>query len=725
LLRDFRRGGCRADPVDRAAQAQEEVMKRIFKIAQLLLAAAFLLLACQISGTATPSVSSTQVTGPGTQVAGPTAQANTYTSEENGISIQYPKGWSNQTPDSSSSALTTFVSSDSSVQSLLLIQGANSGDTPESVAKPLNAEVLTGLSDIATVSDAAFPFADNTQGWMIVSTAKNSGGQELKISLTVGIYGSRVYMLLTFGLTNAYDYYASEINALAAAIQLSSPVIAGVSREAALFLSGSESTNPREFDPATTHGSGDKLVYSGLVSFDPDLNLVPEIAESWDISADGTVYTFHLRTNAKFHDGRAVTAQDFIYSWERTANPVTGSDTVLTYLGDIVGVKDMRDGKATSVSGLKVIDDQTLQVTIDAPKPYFLLKLTYPTAFVLDKKNVESGSEWYRTPNGTGPYKLTRWDSFSMMIYQANPDFYLGEPAIKTIVVQLYSGVGIRLYESGEIDITGVSTSDVPRVLDPNDPLHADMHSAVDLCTSYITFDVTQPPFDDPKVRQAFTMAFDRQKYLDVVYNGIGLPAAGLYPPALPGFNPDLVGLPYDPAQARQLLAESKYGSAAGLPPIIFTEAGIGNDAGPSAAAMAQMWEQNLGVTITIENLDPNNYSDLLYSGQHGQLFDYGWCADYPDPENFADALFNTGAQQNLGHYSNPALDAILNQARTEQDVTKRIQLYQQAEQMIVQDAPALFTVHSISYVLVKPYIKGYVLTPIDIPLERYLSIKH
>jgi oligopeptide transport system substrate-binding protein len=706
-------------------------MKRSLKTAQLLLAAAFLLLACQISGTATPSVSGTQATGSSTQVTGPGGStatpvpANTYVSEENGISIQYPKGWTNQAPDSSSSASTTFVSPDSSVQSFLYIQGANSGDIPESAAKQLNADALTGLSDITTISDAAFQFDDNTQGWMIISTATVNSGQEIKVGMAIGIRGSRVYMLLTYGLTNAYDYYESDINALAAGIQLYSPVIAGVSREDALFLSGSESTNPREFDPATTHSSGDKLAYSGLVSFDTNLNLVPEIAESWDISTDGTVYTFHLRTNAKFHDGRAVTAQDFIYSWERAANPATSSDTVLTYLGDIVGVNEMHAGTASSISGLKAIDDHTLQVTIDASKPYFLLKLTLPVAFVVDRSNIESGSEWYRTPNGTGPYKLTRWDSFSMMIYQANPDFYLGEPSIKTIVVQLYSGVGIRLYESGEIDMTGVASYDVPRVLDPNDPLHADMRSAVDLCTSYITFDVTQPPFDDPKVRQAFTMAFDRQKYLDVVYQGVGLPALGLYPPALPGFNPDLKGLPYDPAQARQLLAESKYGGAAGLPPIVFTDSGIGNDAGPGAAAMAQMWEQNLGVTITIENLDPNNYSDLLYSGQHGQLFDYGWCADYPDPENFADALFNTGAQQNLGHYSNPALDAILNQARTEQDVTKRIQLYQQAEEIIVQDAPALFTVHGIAYVLVKPYVKGYVLTPIDIPLERYLSIKH
>jgi oligopeptide transport system substrate-binding protein len=210
-----------------------------------------------------------------------------------------------------------------------------------------------------------------------------------------------------------------------------------------------------------------------------------------------------------------------------------------------------------------------------------------------------------------------------------------------------------------------------------------------------------------------------------VVSNSVGLPANGLFPPALPGYNLDLKGLPYDPQQARTLLAQSKYGGPQGLPAIVFTAQGIGNTASSDVAAMAQMWQQNLGVQITIENLEPDKYYDLLNSGKHGQIFSGGWCADYPDPENFADVLFHTGAQQNIGSYSNPALDAILDQARVEQDVTKRIQLYQQAEQIIVQDAPALFISHDVIYMLVKPYVKGFVLTPIDIPIERYLSLQH
>jgi oligopeptide transport system substrate-binding protein len=239
-----------------------------------------------------------------------------------------------------------------------------------------------------------------------------------------------------------------------------------------------------------------------------------------------------------------------------------------------------------------------------------------------------------------------------------------------------------------------------------------------------VVFDSSKPPFDDAKVRQAFSMAFDRQKYIEVVLRGQALPATGLYPPGLPGFNIALKGLPYDPEKARQLLAESKYGGPAGLPDVVFTNAGFGSYVSGDVAALAQMWQQNLGVTITVENLDPNFFYDQIYAGNHGQIFDGGWCADYPDPENFADILFHSASAQNTGNYSNPALDALLEKARVEQDVTTRIATYQQAEQMIVDDAPVLFTTHSLSYQLVRPYVKGFAFTPISISIERYMWLE-
>lgn len=498
----------------------------------------------------------------------------------------------------------------------------------------------------------------------------------------------------------------------------------GVPLDQAIVYSGGESANLRDYDPATTYSAGDKLVFSGLVSLDTNLNIRPDLAETWEVSADGTVYTFHIHPDAKFHDGRDVTAQDVVFSWERAASPELQSDTVLTYMGDIVGVREKYFGEADSISGLKVIDEKTLQVTIDAPKPYFLMKLTFPTSYIVDEDNVSIGEEWVRQPNGTGPYKLREWKSYEYIVYEANRDFYLGAPSIPYVVYKLYAGDDVRLFETGEVDLAGVGLYDVERMLDPNEPLNRNLVSGVNLCTNYVTFDATKPPFDDVNVRKAFSMAFDRQRYIDVLYQGLVLPAVGLYPPGLPGFDYGLEGLPFDPEGARELLEQSKYGGPEGLPEIVYTNSGVGSYVGGNVAALAEMWEEYLGVTIKVENLDYNFYYEQIFSGNHGQIFDGGWCADYPDPENFADVLFHSGVPQNHGGYSNPELDALLESARVEPDVTRRIEMYQQAERIIVDDAPVLFLTHSLSYQLVQPYVKGFVYTPISISLERYMWLE-
>lgn len=498
----------------------------------------------------------------------------------------------------------------------------------------------------------------------------------------------------------------------------------GVPFDQALVYNGGESANLRNYDPATTYSSGDKLVFSGLVQLDQNLTIRPDLAETWEVSGNGTIYTFKIRENAKFHNGRDVTAQDVVFSWERAASPEMASDTVLTYLVDIVGVREKALGEAESISGLKVIDDKTLQVTIDAPKPYFLMKLTFPTSYIVDKENVSMGEEWVRQPNGTGPYKMQEWRSGEYIVYEANQDFYLNVPSIPYVVVKIYAGDDVRLFETGDVDVAGVGLYDVERMLNPSEPLSRNLISGVDLCTSYVVFDVTMPPFDDINVRKAFSMAFDRQRYVDVLYRGVAIPAVGLYPPGLPGFDYGLQGLPYDPEQARELLKQSKYGGPEGMPEIVYTNSGVGSYVGGAVAALVEMWEQNLGVKIKIENLDFNFYYSQLFSGNHGQIFDGGWCADYPDPENFADVLFHSNVPQNFGGYSNPELDTLLEAARIETDVTQRIAMYQEAERIIVNDAPVLFTTHSLSYQLVQSYVKGYVHTPISISSERYMWLE-
>jgi oligopeptide transport system substrate-binding protein len=497
--------------------------------------------------------------------------------------------------------------------------------------------------------------------------------------------------------------------------------LAAYTRAETLYLSGGESSNPEYYDPATSRNWNEESVFTGLFTLDPQMRLIPDLVERWDVK-NGTMYTFSLRKNAFFHDGKPVTAKDVAYSWERAADPKTDSSTVLTYLGDIVGLQAMHDGEADHISGLRIVDDYTLEVTIDAPKPYFLYKLTYPTAFIVDRQNVESGSDWYRHPNGTGPYKLRQWDSMKQIIYERNEKFYLRLPAIRYIVVQLYTGIPARLYESGSVDIAPLYSYDVPRMTDPANPLSQELTTGVDLCTSYVVLNTNLPPFDDIKVRQAFSMAVDRQQYVDLVSNNTVLPATGLYPPGLPGRRDGLPGLPYHPEEARRLLSESKYASG-NFPKVIFSEDGYGSYIRPGVSALIAMWKKNLGISVTVENLAPDRSLDSWPTSKHSNIMAAGWCADYPDPENFADALFHTDSYFNAGSYSNLELDALLKSARTESDLQKRLTLYQQAEDIIIKDAPVVFLSHSMSYVLVKPYIRGYVLTPISIPIERYLSI--
>ncbi len=676
----------------------------------------------QAAGTPTPTPTKMPTphlptaTLPGT----PEAEAGRYENPDLGVSFRYPRSWVAE-PGAEEGSLMTLIDFLNGVIVFAGYEPMPPATTLEGMAQEMRDALSTGVSGVEHLGDEAVTLDDGREAWQSEFSVTAHDGSPVRVIIVLTARSGRLFTLLAFGEPDGLDQDREQIDEIIGSITLDTPRLYGIPREEALFLPGGESTNPRDYDPAVS--GGDDLVFSGLVAFNPQLEVVPDLAESWDVSSDGTVYTFHLRNNARFHDGRPVTAQDVVYSWERAADPETDSDTVLTYLGDIVGVRDKHEGNAGSIGGLKAIDERTLQVTIDAPKPYFVMKLAYGTAAVVDRANVESGPEWYRTPNGAGPYKLIRWDPFELRLYERDEDFYLDPPAIRFIVMPLFSGIPIRLYETGDVDIAGVGTYDAERVRDPEEPLNADLLEGVSMCTSFVTFDVTEPPFDDPKVRQAFALAVDRQRYIDVVLRGISLPAHGVYPPAMPGYDVSYAGLPFDPELARQRLAESSYGSAENLPPIVFTSGGFGSDVDSDVAALAQMWQTNLGVTIEVENLEPDKFFDKLHDGEHGQLFSYGWCADYPDPENFADVLFHSDAQQNLGKYSNPELDALLEAARVERDVDRRIEMYQQAERMIVEDAAGIFLNHGLSFVLVKPYIEGYVLAPIAVPIERYLSI--
>ena len=495
---------------------------------------------------------------------------------------------------------------------------------------------------------------------------------------------------------------------------------------AELMLPGGD---PMTLDPAlagdATSATYVVEIFGGLVTIDKDLKIVPDIAASWEVSPDGKVYTFHLRENVVFqYTNRLVTAADLKYSLERTADPDTASIVAEAYLGDIVGAKDMIRGRADSIKGGEVVDDFTLRITIDEPKPYFLAKLTYPTAFVVDKGQIESNPRnWMKKPHGTGPYKVKNWTPGESIVLEANDRYHLGAPAIKTVEFLLSGGSLLTMYENDEIDVSPVGINDIERVTDPSDPLSKDYVTADDLSVSYLGFNTQKPPFDDPKVRQAFGYALDREKIVEVVRKNMLPMAHSIMPPGLPGYNPNAKTPGYDPEKAKQLLAESKYGGTGGLADVTITQVGGGATTDPDTEAMIEMWKDNLGVDVQIEQTEEATFWQDLDKGQY-QMFTAGWVLDYPDPEDILDLLFYSTSRQNNARYSNPEVDRLLLQARTEQDVNKRLALYQQTEQIILDDAPWIPLYYGRDHSLVKPYVKGFVFPPIVIPKLRYASIQ-
>jgi ABC-type transport system substrate-binding protein len=256
-------------------------------------------------------------------------------------------------------------------------------------------------------------------------------------------------------------------------------------------------------------------------------------------------------------------------------------------LGDIVGVKEKLSGSAKTIAGLRVIDDHTVELTIDAPKSYFLAKLTYPTGFVLDRKNVEGNPRnWTRQPNGTGPFKLARYDVGETLRLTRNDRYHLGPPYLDEVQMILSGGTAMLMYENDEIHLTGVGLADLDRVRDPSSPLSRELKKAPpDFSVRYIGLNVTQPPLDDPKVRQALNLAINRQEITSTVLADLVVPAKGIIPPGFPSFNPNLQGYDYNPAKARELLRESKYGDKLGqLPPITLTSPGSFGASPPDVA---------------------------------------------------------------------------------------------------------------------------------------------
>jgi ABC-type transport system substrate-binding protein len=500
-----------------------------------------------------------------------------------------------------------------------------------------------------------------------------------------------------------------------------------------LNLAGDE---PITLDPALVQDASSGVyvaeIYGGLLTLDLQLQLQPDLAAEIPSDQNGgkrtngdgtTTYTFNLRDNAQFQDRKPVTADDVKYSLERAADPATQSLVAEFFLGDIVGLKEKLAGQAEEVSGVQVVDSDTIELTVTQDSPSFLFKLTYPVAYVVDQSQIEANPDnWTRQPNGTGPFHLDEWRLGEYITLKANPRYHLGAPKVDTVNFDLLGG-GLTLYEEGEVDVTGVGVDDLGRVTDPADDLNAEYRNGSRLAMDYIGFNTNAPPFDDPNVRKAFAHAIDKDAIASQIFEDAIPVANSIMMPGLPAYNEAAQDPDFDPDLARQLLDDSEYGGADGLPEISIAESGAGATAGEATQAIVEMWRQNLGVDVTIEQAESATFFQDVDAGRY-QMFSLGWIMDYPSEDNILNIHFDSESPNNNTGYNNAQVDQLLRQALTTVDQTQRNQLYQQAEQMILDDVPWFPLFFGEYHVLVKPYVQGYEIPPAIVPRLRFVSVE-
>ncbi len=462
-------------------------------------------------------------------------------------------------------------------------------------------------------------------------------------------------------------------------------------------------------------------IFGGLVTLDLDLQVVPDIAERWEISEDGLVYTFFLREDVVFHNGRRVTADDFKYSFERAADPANFSPTVLNYLGDIVGVQEKVGGSVNELRGVQVVDEYTLRIELVRPVAYFIEQLTYTVAAVVDREQIEADPDgWTRNPNGTGPFRLKSWRPLEELVLVPNDRYHLGPPLLDEVVFSLGGGSLLTRFENDEIHVALVPVFDLPGVLGGDSPLSEYYVGVPQLSLFYLAMNVNEPPFDDPLVRQAFAHAVNREAVNEVLYFNAAIVADGILPPSLPGYTESISSYPYDPDRAVELLAQSSY--AGDMPRIILTFPGGGGNPPDSLQSYIQSWMDVLGVQVELEAIE---YSAFLRELRRGglQMYSTGWIADYPDPENFLGKLFASDSEINESGYSNERVDALLAEAAALQDTEARYALYREAEQIILDDAPVIPTFWSIDHYVVRECVKNWPEVGTIVSKYRYIEI--
>ncbi|MGB4977949.1 MAG: peptide ABC transporter substrate-binding protein [Anaerolineae bacterium] len=474
------------------------------------------------------------------------------------------------------------------------------------------------------------------------------------------------------------------------------------------------------------------MLFAGLVRLDGELRVTPDGATSWTVSPDGLTYTFKLRPGLAFSDGTPATADDVVFSLTRALNPATGGWTGPFYLSNIVGSDDVTSGASSTLTGVKAVDASTVEIKIKQPSAFFLKQLTFAGGFIVPEAKVTANpANWTDSPIGTGPFKLKEWKHNQALILEPNPYYWNGPIQVTELQMPFFqdSETAFQLYRTGGLDIMGSQQNGVPaaRLAEVSDL--PDFRAASSFAVRYIGFNNMLPPFDNVKVRQAFARAIDKQALATKVLGGSVRPSDRILPGGLPGSELPIKGLTFDAAAAKQLLADAGFANGKGLPPIAFSY-GVEGDNERVVTFLQEQWKQNLGVQVTLEPLELATFSERLnttyqHPEQGIQMYFSIWGADYPDPQNFISQQLRTDVGNNNGHWSNAAFDKLVDEA----DVivgndSKRMTLYNQAEQLAVDEVGWLPLFNPTLNVLMRPYVSGFVFTGQGITVPDWSAVR-
>jgi peptide/nickel transport system substrate-binding protein/oligopeptide transport system substrate-binding protein len=478
--------------------------------------------------------------------------------------------------------------------------------------------------------------------------------------------------------------------------------------------------DPGPLDPAFARDVNSafmtRQVFRGLMRFDENLEPVPELAQRVEISPDGLLYRFQLKDDAKFADGTPITAADVVSSFTRALDTKAAAQIGAalagpSYLGDIVGADALVSGKTSELSGIKAVDDHTVEIQLKAPRATFLMKMASAPAAIVDPRDVAKGGEWWRIPNASGPFVVESWTPDEELRLAANKNYIGGEPDLKHIIFRLGPSASnaFNLYQADEIDVAPVPIYAIDRVADPDSALLPELHVSPILSTEYIAFRDDVAPLDDPQIRRAIQLAFPRAKVADVMLDGRQTVAHGLIPPETLGRTWPASVPDEDLDAARAAIAASRYGSADKVPPIrIYGASPFGSE------ALRDVLKKDLGLDAEVLEVEWPDFNQRL-TQKTFPAYELQWVADFPDPETFLWNLFDSASPDNYSDYNNPAYDKLLDEAAATLDVDQRADLYAQAEALLIQDNVIMPLAHDVSYTLTKPSVHGLNVTPLGI----------